>query len=229
MSHEEDLWARLSQAGDGGAFAALLDRCGARVQRRLEGLTEGPQAAEDLCQEVFLKARSGLGSFTAGTNFRAWLFCIARRCPIDRCRVAAGAILVRAETADDEEAARMGESLGAVYEGVIGNLDRVDPARADERRRREADTVRREARAAVDSVARQLERFPESVRRGLRRGLDTRPRDKEWHRRWKGPSPPGHGSWRGKPFGRPSAPTRGFPRPGFGPPRKTLFPPRPVR
>jgi RNA polymerase sigma-70 factor (ECF subfamily) len=87
VTHEEEqLWIRGAQAGNRTSFAALVDCYWPRVQRWLHGLTQDRQVAEDLAQEVFLKVWMGLPQFTAGTNFRAWLFCIARRCLIDHHR-----------------------------------------------------------------------------------------------------------------------------------------------
>jgi RNA polymerase sigma-70 factor (ECF subfamily) len=41
-------------------------------------LTHDPIEAEDLVQETYLKGLRGIGSFTAGTNFRAWMYRILR-------------------------------------------------------------------------------------------------------------------------------------------------------
>jgi RNA polymerase sigma-70 factor (ECF subfamily) len=41
-------------------------------------LTQDDTEAEDLVQETFLKALKGFSSFTAGTDFRAWIFRILR-------------------------------------------------------------------------------------------------------------------------------------------------------
>jgi RNA polymerase sigma-70 factor (ECF subfamily) len=87
VNHEEEhSWIRAAQAGDTRAYGALVDRYWPRVQRWLHGLIQDSQAAEDLTQDVFLKVWGGLPRFQVGTNFRAWLFCIARRCLIDSHR-----------------------------------------------------------------------------------------------------------------------------------------------
>jgi RNA polymerase sigma-70 factor (ECF subfamily) len=41
-------------------------------------LTHDADEAEDLVQETYLKAFRGFGSFTIGTNFRAWMYRILR-------------------------------------------------------------------------------------------------------------------------------------------------------
>jgi len=41
-------------------------------------LTGDPTEAEDLVQETYLKGLKGFGSFTPGTNFRAWMYRILR-------------------------------------------------------------------------------------------------------------------------------------------------------
>ena len=41
-------------------------------------LARDAEEAEDLVQETYLKAFRGFGSFTAGTNFRAWIYRILR-------------------------------------------------------------------------------------------------------------------------------------------------------
>ena len=49
-------------------------------------MTRNPADAEDLVQETYLKAYRGFGSFTAGTNLRAWLYRILTNTFINRYR-----------------------------------------------------------------------------------------------------------------------------------------------
>jgi RNA polymerase sigma-70 factor (ECF subfamily) len=79
----EHAWIDRAQAGDHAAFAALADAYWGRVCRWLRGMTRCPHTAEDLTQDVFLRAWSSLGTFTPGTSFRAWLFRIAANRFID--------------------------------------------------------------------------------------------------------------------------------------------------
>jgi RNA polymerase sigma-70 factor (ECF subfamily) len=95
---QEEQWVRRSQAGDREAFAALVERYWGRVQRWLSGMTHHPQAAEDLTQEVFLKAWLGLPAFHAGNCFRSWVFRIARNCLIDSLRGRSENVLQLPET-----------------------------------------------------------------------------------------------------------------------------------
>jgi RNA polymerase sigma-70 factor (ECF subfamily) len=58
------------------------------VYRWLFGLTGDRQAAEDLAQEVFLKAWTAMPSLQQAGGFRGWLFRIARNCFADSLRSA---------------------------------------------------------------------------------------------------------------------------------------------
>jgi RNA polymerase sigma-70 factor (ECF subfamily) len=74
---DERVLVSRAQKGDRQAFAALVEQYWDGLYRWLYHVTHHRQAAEDLAQEAFLKALAGLGSFQAGSNFRAWLFRIA--------------------------------------------------------------------------------------------------------------------------------------------------------
>ena len=59
----------------------------AEVQRLANILCRDTPAAEDLAQEVMLKAFRFIDRFEAGTDAKKWLFAIARNCRTDRLRV----------------------------------------------------------------------------------------------------------------------------------------------
>ena len=76
-SEEHALICR-AQAGDRNAYVALIECHGKTIYRLLLALTRNTHAAEDLTQDVYLKAWVKLKSFKPGTYFRAWLVRIAR-------------------------------------------------------------------------------------------------------------------------------------------------------
>ena len=71
---------REAQAGSPHAFASLVDRYWGRIYRWLFGLIHSRHTAEDLTQEVFLRAWKQMPSLKSATAFRPWLFRIARNC-----------------------------------------------------------------------------------------------------------------------------------------------------
>jgi RNA polymerase sigma-70 factor (ECF subfamily) len=73
-AEDENRFILAAQGGDRHAFAQLIEQYWDRLYRWLCRLTRDTNQAEDLTQETFLKAFAGLGSFRAGSNFRAWLF-----------------------------------------------------------------------------------------------------------------------------------------------------------
>src|SRR3984957_9523775 len=88
-AEEEGQLIRAAQAGDGPAFAVLVEAYWGRLYRWLYHLTHDRHQAEDLAQEAFLKAFAHLDRFRAGTNFRAWLFRIAHNSFANQHRAAA--------------------------------------------------------------------------------------------------------------------------------------------
>ena len=80
MDPDLDL-ARRAAAGDAAAFAALVRAHEAAVRRFLARLTRGANSgeggADDLAQEVFLKAWRSADAFRGDGSYRAWLMRIA--------------------------------------------------------------------------------------------------------------------------------------------------------
>src|SRR5262245_27359609 len=110
-------------------------------------------------------------------------------------------IVEKGDTTDPQEAARLGEKLGAVVNrGVMSNLDQADPEDLDEEQKKEAEQVRKRAGDAVDAIKQNRPRVPEEARQGLERALEGKRPEK----------PHGHGKGKGskkekpkKPSGRP--------------------------
>lgn len=79
---------RGAQRGDRACFAALYDRYYRRVYAYAFYRADGdPAAAEDVTQEVFLRAFRAIGRFAwRDASFLAWLLTIARNLLVDRAR-----------------------------------------------------------------------------------------------------------------------------------------------
>jgi RNA polymerase sigma factor (sigma-70 family) len=75
MDQDREL-ARRAAAGDAAAFTALVRSHEAAVRRFLSRLTRG-EGADDLAQEVFLKAWRTAGSYRGDGAYRGWLMRIA--------------------------------------------------------------------------------------------------------------------------------------------------------
>lgn len=67
-----------ASAGSREAFDELVHRYRRRVYNFVRALTGGPGAdAEDLVQEIFLRAYCAIGAFRGDSAFRSWLYRIA--------------------------------------------------------------------------------------------------------------------------------------------------------
>ena len=75
---DEGLVALLRGGDADAALTALEARYGKRIQRFAEGMCRDPHLAQDITQEVFKKLLLRHDLYRPGTNFRAWLFEIAR-------------------------------------------------------------------------------------------------------------------------------------------------------
>ena len=78
MMTDEDLIRQL-KAGDSESAITQLDlRYGKRIYRFVQGMIRDPHLAHDVTQEVFEKVLLKHDLYQQGTNFRAWLFEVAR-------------------------------------------------------------------------------------------------------------------------------------------------------
>ena len=74
---DEDLVARAGQSEGERAFAELLRRHQGKVRGLLLRLASDRTLADDLAQEVFLRAYRGLAGFEGRARFSTWLYRIA--------------------------------------------------------------------------------------------------------------------------------------------------------
>ena len=72
--------------GDRDAFARLHDRFAADVGRLSRRLLGGPEEADDVANEVFLRAQTSFAGYDRSRPFRTWLLSIAAHQCIDRLR-----------------------------------------------------------------------------------------------------------------------------------------------
>lgn len=72
-----DAWVIAAKSGDKEAFEKLADLYYRDIFRMIYYRTQNRMDAEDLTQEVFLKAFNGLKSLTAPNKFKGWLYRIA--------------------------------------------------------------------------------------------------------------------------------------------------------
>lgn len=82
---EEELITR-TQNGDTEAFNPLIRKYQQRIYNLIYGRIQNHEAAEDICQEVFLKAWQALPSFERKSIFYTWLHQIAVNRSIDFIR-----------------------------------------------------------------------------------------------------------------------------------------------
>ena len=70
-------------AGDGAAFAILVERYTSPVYKFSYRYVRNGADAEDIAQEAFLRAWKNLKSFDASKSFTTWLFTIAKNASLD--------------------------------------------------------------------------------------------------------------------------------------------------
>jgi len=97
---DEELVAR-TQDGDASAFDVLVRRWERRIRGAIYRIIGSDDEALDICQETFLKAYRGLGSFKQEARFSSWLYQIALNLCRDRLRRKRGKTWVSLEGLED--------------------------------------------------------------------------------------------------------------------------------
>jgi RNA polymerase sigma factor (sigma-70 family) len=80
---EDDALMRQVRDGDVGRLALLFDRHNRALFRFFVHLTGNHEVSEDLVQDVFFRILKYRSTYQADTNFRAWLYQIARNAHVD--------------------------------------------------------------------------------------------------------------------------------------------------
>jgi RNA polymerase sigma-70 factor (ECF subfamily) len=135
---DEARWVERARQGDSEAFGRLVDR----YHRRVYGIVYrmcGPDDAEDLTQEIFLKALAALRSFQfqGNASFRTWLYRIAVNASINELRRRKRRHAVEGPSLD---------SPVATDEGLVERdlADEYEPAPAEEVERNETQRAVRQ-------------------------------------------------------------------------------------
>jgi RNA polymerase sigma-70 factor (ECF subfamily) len=97
---DEDLVAAFQQ-GDEAAFEELVGRWDRKIHGAIYRIVGPDGDPRDLCQEAFLKAYRGLGTFKKEARFSSWLYQIALNVCRDRLRRRRGRVAVSLEEVDE--------------------------------------------------------------------------------------------------------------------------------
>jgi RNA polymerase sigma factor (sigma-70 family) len=85
LNAEDLALSRRAAAGDSAAFAVLVEKYETRLRAFL-GRMAGPNAADDIAQEAFLRAWRKAGQYDGRARYSTWLTTIAWRCRLDAFR-----------------------------------------------------------------------------------------------------------------------------------------------
>jgi RNA polymerase sigma-70 factor (ECF subfamily) len=97
---DEELVAAF-QRGEASAFDELVGRWDRKIHGAIYRVIGPDEDARDLCQEAFLKAYRGLGSFKREARFSSWLYQIALNVCRDRLRRRRGHPAVSLDDVED--------------------------------------------------------------------------------------------------------------------------------
>lgn len=97
---DEDL-VEAFQRGDTSVFDVLVERWERKIQGAIYRFVGPSEDVRDLCQEAFLKAYRGLGTFKKDARFSSWLYQISLNVCRDRLRRRRGRMLVSLDDMDE--------------------------------------------------------------------------------------------------------------------------------
>ncbi len=113
--------------GDRDVYRVLVDRYAPMVFGLVRRYCDDPAEAEDLAQEVFIRAYEGLEGFRGDASFSSWLYRIA----VNRCRDWAKSPMRGNESIEamEESTGRLPESLSADVSTPEDDLESAERAR----------------------------------------------------------------------------------------------------
>jgi RNA polymerase sigma-70 factor, ECF subfamily len=103
-------------ADEGAAFALIYERYYARTYRIAYGMTGRREAAEDLTQDVFVRAMRKLGQFNRRSSFSTWFYRLTVNCCLNHHRVKGN---THEELTDDLRPLHAGPPARAEDEGIL--------------------------------------------------------------------------------------------------------------
>ena len=188
MTDEKELIHR-ARSGDPAAFRALVERSKVHVYRLAYDMTGNRHDAEDLSQDVFVKAYRSLHLFRGDAKWSTWLYRITMNACLDHRKAASRKTMNTHETLDEETLTgeervrpvppdRAAESriLGDHIEGALGRLSD---------RERAVFTLRHYHDLPLKEIASALEITEGSVKSYLFRALQRLQEELSFYR--KGP------------------------------------------
>lgn len=152
---EDAALVRRAQLGDSAAFAELYRLHFDNVYDFLARMLRNRTDAEDIAQDVFIRAMNGLGGLQDPGRFRAWLFTIARNQALNRIERGRRTRPLAFETGDGEES----------------ELDLIDPDRFGDPQ--EANRAAEQADLVWEAAAGLNAKQYSLLDMHLRQGLDS--------------------------------------------------------
>ena len=111
---DEQLLIDRAQQGDGDAFRQLVERSNRTVYRLAYDLTGNRHDAEDLSQEVFVRAYRALPGFRREAKWSTWIYRITVNICLDHREARSGKRVEYREDIDDELPLDAGRSAAAI-------------------------------------------------------------------------------------------------------------------
>ena len=120
--NEEDLaLSRRAARGDDGAFVMLVEKY-ERPLRSFLARASGPDIADDIAQEAFVKAWRAAAQYDGRARYSTWLTRIAWRCRIDAVRKERRPAFDQSDAADMQPSAEVEDMLARLSENERASL-----------------------------------------------------------------------------------------------------------